>query len=489
MTELEHDQEWRRLDLRMLLVHPVNEVVRFLPFLIGLFVLGSGGQDGGPWHYLGVAVPVAIGVVRFASTRFRITGAQIELRRGVLGREIRTARLDRVRTVELTASPIHRVLRLEKVKIGTGSTEDGTLELDSLGTVEAARLRRELLDRAGAVHPAEGGSADAEVLVRFDPGWARFAPLTTSGLVVAVAALGAATGPFLGSNLELRLADASVVEQVRNVALPAVVVLGGITLLLIASTLGIVGYLLANWNFTLTRDVAQRTFHVHRGALTTRSTSIDLDRLRGVEIHEPLGLRVAGGGRLTAIATGFARRSDENTAPLVPAAPLAVVRAVAGAVIGEEPGSPGTFHQHGPQARRRRYLRAVLPALLAPVALGLAAAAGDWPWTLAGAAVLVPVAAAALARDRYARLGHALTSSHVLVRWGSLRGRTDVLQRSGIIGWNLRQTYFQRRAGLVSLTATTAAGQQAYEILDVREDVAVGFAAAAVPGLVEQFVR
>ncbi|MCW2755227.1 MAG: Bacterial rane flanked domain protein, partial [Marmoricola sp.] len=45
----------------------------------------------------------------------------------------------------------------------------------------------------------------------------------------------------------------------------------------------------------------------------------------------------------------------------------------------------------------------------------------------------------------------------------------------------------QRRAGLVSLTATTAAGRQSYEILDLPEDWAAGFADAAVPGLIGQF--
>ena len=37
---------WHRLDRRMLLVHPVREVVRFLPVLIG-FLLFSRGSDGG----------------------------------------------------------------------------------------------------------------------------------------------------------------------------------------------------------------------------------------------------------------------------------------------------------------------------------------------------------------------------------------------------------------------------------------------------------
>ena len=87
----------------MLLVHPVNELVRFLPLVVAVFVLGSTNQ-GDPWHYLGVALPIALGLIRFASTSFRITGSQIELRRGIVSRRTLTAPLDRVRTVELTSS-------------------------------------------------------------------------------------------------------------------------------------------------------------------------------------------------------------------------------------------------------------------------------------------------------------------------------------------------------------------------------------------------
>ena len=139
-------------------------------------------------------------------------------------------------------------------------------------------------------------------------------------------------------------------------------------------------------------------------------------------------------------------------------------------------------------ARRRRYLRAVVPLALLPVVFAGLALLGDSPAWLALVTLPLPGVGVLLARDRYARLGHALTPSYVVVRWGSLRGRRDALQRTGIIGWNITQTFFQRRAGLVSLTATTAAGQQSYEILDLPEDMAIALADAAVPGLLSQFV-
>ena len=62
------------------------------------------------------------------------------------------------------------------------------------------------------------------------------------------------------------------------------------------------------------------------------------------------------------------------------------------------------------------------------------------------------------------------------------------MQRTGIIGWNLQQSWFQRRAGLVTLVATTAAGSQAYAAVDVPEHLAIALADEAVPGLVTPFL-
>ena len=56
--------------------------------------------------------------------------------------------LDRVRTVDLTASPIHRLLGLTTVRIGTGTAstgDDDSLDLDGLPRTGPARCARELL--------------------------------------------------------------------------------------------------------------------------------------------------------------------------------------------------------------------------------------------------------------------------------------------------------------------------------------------------------
>ena len=49
MDPLDSALGWQRLDPRMLLVHPVRDLVRFLPAIIGILVFGRSSSDGGWW--------------------------------------------------------------------------------------------------------------------------------------------------------------------------------------------------------------------------------------------------------------------------------------------------------------------------------------------------------------------------------------------------------------------------------------------------------
>jgi putative membrane protein len=144
---------------------------------------------------------------------------------------------------------------------------------------------------------------------------------------------------------------------------------------------------------------------------------------------------------------------------------------------------------HGPGARRRRFTRALAGWVLLVAVVSIACVAFDWPsWPWRAAIAALPVALA-LALDRYRSLGHALAGGRLVARTGSLVRRRSVLAPAGIIGWNIERTLFQRRAGLATLTATTAAGHQHYDVTDVELGEALRFAAEVRPGLLEPFLE
>jgi putative membrane protein len=94
-----------------------------------------------------------------------------------------------------------------------------------------------------------------------------------------------------------------------------------------------------------------------------------------------------------------------------------------------------------------------------------------------------------LAHDAYRALGHTLVGDYLVARSGTVRRATVALQRRGIVGWTVRRSWFQRRAGLVTVIATTAAGSGAYAVRDAAEADGLALADAAVPDLLRPFLE
>lgn len=514
------EPEWRRLDKRMLLIHPLQTLIRAFPALLAIFVVQLGSDDSDRWELIALPVIVAFGLLRWFTTRYRISADQIELRRGLVNKQTTTARLDKVRSVDLTAEVHHRILGLAKVEISTGSAARERLVLDSLGRHEGQRLRAELLHRVDPMldpnadphvdphvdphadpalaalptpsgvavdlpppsPPGPAGAVEQELL-RLDPGWIRFAPFTMTGIGSAAAIFGFATQGLNRFSGEYATFEAGA-EWVRGLAWWVDL----IGVVLIVSLLAIGAYVLSFWGFRLARS-STGSLHTRRGLLTSREVGIDHTRMRGVEVGEQLGLRIAGGRRLKAVSTGLQGESGGGSDWLSPPAPVDVVSAVATQVVHDPTAVTGRLVPHGSAARRRRLTR----ALAIPVVAAALLLAGWmwWNWALWPSWLVLPVAPAALAlgADRYRGLGHLVTAHHLVSRNGSFDRRRVILQRGGVIGWKVEQSFFQRRAGVVTLVATTAAGAQHYDLVDLTPERAYALIDQVTPELTAQFLR
>ncbi|MGH7749825.1 MAG: PH domain-containing protein [Candidatus Dormibacteria bacterium] len=143
------------------------------------------------------------------------------------------------------------------------------------------------------------------------------------------------------------------------------------------------------------------------------------------------------------------------------------------------------MRRHPAEALRRRLVRAVLPVLVAAAILWLVPVVPAWAgWMVL---CLLPVTVL-LALDAYRNLGHSRTERYLVTRHGAGVRRTVALQRSGVIGWTVSQSLFQRRLGLCTLTATTAAGCGSYHVFDIRWIDGLTLAEQAMPGLLEPFL-
>ncbi|HEX9034458.1 MAG TPA: PH domain-containing protein, partial [Streptosporangiaceae bacterium] len=497
------DARWQRLSPRSMVVRPLTDLARLLPLLAGLLVLHS--RTGGSllWGVLASVFAVATGLVHWATTRYLITDERVYVRHGLLNQKRLSVARDRIRTVDVTAHLLHRMLGVCRVSIGTGRNDfrsGESFHLDGLTRAEADSLRVLLLagdpgqargaqamagqtrELAGdrSVPPASAGTPVAagppaggmpvagpagqlagtgRELVRLRLSWLRFAPLTLAGLVI----LGILAGSVVQLNnaTDINLARTSPVRlTVAHFAALSVaqrVLVGSAVAIAVYVVIAMAGYIAVYWNFRLAGQDAG-TLRVTRGLLSLRATTISLSRLRGVEISESLLLRAARGARCVAITTGLrvGRGAEHEGSVLVPPAPRAVSWQVAAAVLGiPEDLCSGALERHGPAARRRRYIRALAGAVVVVALAGAATwAQHGSAWTWAASLALLP-AAAAVAADRYRSLGHRLADGWLVTRTGALARRRCIIATDAIIGWRIHQTWFQRRQGLMTLTATT----------------------------------
>jgi len=502
VTAAEPEVPWVRLDARMIAVDAFRVAVALLP--LGLAVALRNADAAGVESALRTIAAIGIvsavaDLLRWATTIYRVTPTRVEVRAGVLTRRHVSVPRDRIRRVVATAKLRHRIFGLTVVTIATGdrpSSNEDVLRLDAVTSRQAADLRQRLLGTHAGPAPTadEGTGTDGTVLATLDWRWAPYTLLSITTLAVPALAVGGLFQALQSAGVDPDdvANDDRLIGRARDLSLASGIALAAVAVIVV----GVVGalglFVEAWWGYRLVREPGSR-LRIHRGLLTSRSLALDESRLRGVEVAEPLALRIAAGARLHAVTTGEVESGGSpgvRADALLPPAPISEVQRVAAAVL-DTPSAPTArrdLRPHPRAAARRRLVKAVAVGASAWLTTGVIAVAGGGvplaAWTAPAAVSLVAVANA---RDAYRSLGHALDARYVVIRRGSLVRRTVALQRTGVIGWNVRSSLFQRRLGLATVVATTAAGRGSYALADVDAVDGLRFAEAAAPGILGPF--
>jgi putative membrane protein len=487
-------QVWQRLSPRMLLVHPVHEVLRQIPLLIGSVVLGS--ATGNPmWTLFGLALVVGFGVARWFTTTYRIDSEEVQLRTGVLQRKVLSVPRNRIRSVSTDARLLHRLLGLTVLRVSTGqeARHDAAFALDAVEAGQVPRLRAILL--ADSLAPAEEeAAAPGRELARWQPSWLRYSPLSFTGLAMIAAAVGVVYQAGAGAGLQDSRIARSGLDAAQRFGVVASVIVAAVAVLVLSVVLSVLRSLVTYGNLVLRRDAD--LLHLEHGLLRVRERTFDMRRLRGGTLREPLLVRLFGGARLDAVMTGVNGAGEASL--LLPPCPRATAEAVLSELIARSDADErstkydtderstnyfdpvtGPLQVHGRAATRRRWTRALaLPGVLLVAMVVLYSRTPVWLWPVW---VVLTVCCALLAADRARVLGHRVDAEWLVARAGSLDRRRDCIAAAGIIGWTVRQSLLQRRAGVATLIAATAAGVKRYEVIDVPAELAWTIAAAASP--------
>ncbi|MBP2707049.1 PH domain-containing protein [Microbispora sp. RL4-1S] len=468
---------------RLLLIDPIRLLPSLVVPLAGVLVAGGFSAASFGWAAVGVAGAVVYSLLRWATFTYRVTPDRIELTKSFVGRSVRAIPLERIRGVDVTASPLHRLLGLAVLKLDTGAGgEDEEGVLDALTRERAEALRGVLLVRrpGPSAVPDSGAApppAPERLHARVPRTWLGYGPLSGAYLLTPFALLAGAIGLIVQWGDEFGLSERTARHALEWAwDRPYLLLMAAVLLVLAMPLAGGVLYAVFNWDFTLrSRDgylVAER------GLLTRRTVSLERRRVRGYELADGLIERRAGLVRMWALVTGLGDSSTRGQ--LLPVTPRAFAEWVAADVAGP---FHVTLRPHPRGALRRRLFRAVVPW----IAVALAGLALGWR-TLAVVALIPAVLGVPLAYDRYRSLGHGHDGMRLSVRSGSLRRAQAVVERRAVVGWRIRQTVFQRRSGLVTVVAGVGAGSGGYAAVDTGEEQGVTFAAEVTPEWLRPFL-
>lgn len=506
------DVPWHRLSIRVVWIDVARLLLSLIPGYLGTVVL----NDTGPVMPLLIASGIGVlGAVldlrRWMTTRYRVTAERVEMRTGWLVRKDRFVPRDRIRSVDSSAKARHRLAAIRVVHVGSGEAHS-SFTLDALSADATRRLQRELMPGSYRPSPEQVDSARAATVDKptapaIDPHEdvvagtviARFRWRWVCYNSISVLAPLAVLGPLFAAYWSLRPFDIDLLRIAGNLTDWRQVGLGWAIAggLAITFPLGVIGlgfaFLMENGKFELVRTGTppHTTLVTRRGLVSTNTVHRDDQRLRGLNIKEPLLWRWWGLAETRVITTGLRQAGGvEPASRILPRIKLDEARAVARRVLPDGCAPMvSDLHRHPRGALTRRLLQAVYGPVVASglsAWLGATGAIPDWVWPIPLGSLPVTLCLAVIG---YRALGHALAGPYLVVRGGAVNRSTVALQRRAIIGWKVEQSLFQRWGGRMTVGIATAAGERFYRASDVGVDQALALISGATPALGDRFLE
>jgi putative membrane protein len=258
----------------------------------------------------------AYGLASWVRTTYWIDDDELRIDTGVVMRQSRRIRIDRLQGIDIVQPLVARLFGLAELRfdLAAGGEREGRLAF--LPHTEALEVRRRLLQRRDDLR---GEPRSVEGQVRADPPERPLARLDLGRLLVSLALSGEGVWAVLGTVVLLGLAATT----------GELAIIGGLVPALLALGLSVGNRLTSYYGFTLAESTAG--LHVRRGLTSVSSQTIAPARIQGFVVSEPLLWRRMGWARLEVSVAGY-RSIDpdaaEASSTLLPVAPLEEVLAL-----------------------------------------------------------------------------------------------------------------------------------------------------------------
>lgn len=455
------DLTWQRF-------HPVTPAVKgWKIFVVLLFIAGqqvstnvSSAQQAvdvlGWWPVLvvmGLVLLVGLGysAVAWRMTRYAVGEESVQLRQGVLFRQHRAARLDRIQAIDVVQPLLARMLGLAQLKVEVAGGTGSNVELSFLREADAQRLRAEILARAAGVRferAAATGGASTVSAAQAGAGVPSGAVAPPGAVPVAPEreVLAVQPGRLVASILLSGAGLAAAVAVIGVVVVAVVLREVGPVFAAFPVLLGTVGYLVQRFNteFGFRAALSPDGIRLRHGFTSARAQTVPPGRVQAVSLVQPLLWRRRDWWRVQVNVAGYAVTDQQDESVLLPV---------------------------GDRDEALLALWLVLPDLGTQDPRGLLehALSGDGA---DGGFVTSPRRARWLDPLAWRRTGFALTGRALLARTGRLVRRLTVVPHERTQSLGLEQGPWQRRLRLASVALHSTPGPVSPRVPHLDDDVA-----------------
>ena len=235
-----------------------------------------------------LALVFAVSQIWWARTGFRLGEDELELRRGVISTQVRSARYDRIQAVDVVEPFAPRLFGLAEVRVEAAGGSNSAIEIGYLTRDEAEAIRAEILRKIAPPEEPQGTYLVPPIPV------AR----SLAGAGLRLSTLFALTWSLIPT----------VTDFSATVILPV-----------------IVGFIPQIWrqidqswryNATLDGDV----LHLSYGLANRRTQAVPLDRIHAISLSQPVLWRIFGWWSVSVNIAGYGRESNKasGTSRLLP---------------------------------------------------------------------------------------------------------------------------------------------------------------------------
>ena len=404
--------------------------------------------------FLFVIFMVVSMIIKWLRFTYRVEDNELRIEQGLFVKKKRYIPFDRIQSLDLSESIIHRPLGLVKVKVETAgsSGNQAEAELTAIKKEDAETLQKIIAEAKNKI-PTDIAE-EAEVR----PEEAIIYKITSRQLLFLASTSGRAgvvISAFLAFIFQFDdfIPYDKLFNEMQELVKSGVIFISAVVFvaLFIAWLLSVVIAFFKYNDFTV-RKVKDELI-ITRGLLEKRTTTVPLHRIQALTITESLIRQPFGYASVSLESAGGSSTDLENSSMVL----LPVVKRNKIASILEDYLTDYLFETNfkvAPSRAMRRYMlvKSIIALIIASFLTGF-----FWPYGLF-AAILIPIAIL-WGYAKYKSAGWDISDSQLTMRYRNIEQHTMLMRKNRIQSMEISVSWFQNRADLTSISASVKSGE------------------------------